>query len=289
MRVLMFYPNAFISNLKSSITLDTLEALILGIIQGLTEFLPVSSSGHIELGKVILDVQAKDSLLFSIVVHAGTALSTIFIFWKSIWALLKDLFKFQWNDATQYAAKILLSMVPVGLVYVLLKDEIEQLFNGQVLLVGCMLIVTGILLFLTTKAPKTDKEVSFIHSFIVGIAQAIAILPGISRSGATISTSLLLGISKEEAARFSFLMVLPPIIGATLKDVKEFLEGSAVATSAAEQISATALGVGFTAAFLTGLLACTWMINLVKKGQLIYFAIYCFIVGAIAITYALLN
>ncbi len=262
------------------------EALILGIIQGLTEFLPVSSSGHIELGKVILGVQVQDPLLFSIVVHGATALSTIVVFWKTIWELLKDLFKFQWNESTQYVAKIALSMIPVGIVGVLFEEEIEALFEGQVLLVGIMLWVTGLLLYLTTRAKEQTGDVSFPKAIIVGIAQAIAILPGISRSGSTIATSLLLGIDRTAAARFSFLMVLPPILGATLLKVRKFVEASE-ATASTGDIGALTLTVGFFAAFFTGLLACTWMINLVRRGKLVWFSIYCAIVGAIAIGYAL--
>lgn len=267
--------------------MSTLEALILGIIQGLTEFLPVSSSGHIELGKVILDVHTKDPLLFSIVVHAATALSTIVIFRKVIWELIRDIFKFQWNDATEYAAKILLSMIPVGVVGVLFEKQIEELFAGKVLLVGAMLLLTGVLLFLTTQAKETSGKVGYKEAIIIGITQAIAILPGISRSGATISTSLLLGVSREQAARFSFLMVLPPIIGATLLKVKKYVELSADA--ATEQMASTPLLIGFIAAFVTGLLACTWMIELVKRGKLIYFAIYCGVVGLLAVAYGLMN
>ncbi|MGB0523398.1 MAG: undecaprenyl-diphosphate phosphatase [Flammeovirgaceae bacterium] len=270
--------------------MSIIEAIILGIIQGLTEFLPVSSSGHIELGKVILDIHPKDPLLFSIVVHAATALSTIIIFWKDIWQIIKELLQFKWNTATQYTAKIALSMIPVGVVGVLWEDEIEALFDGKVLLVGAMLIITGLLLYFSTRAKETDGEVSFFKAIVIGLAQAVAILPGISRSGATISTSLLLGVSREEAARFSFLMVLPPILGATLLKVKKYLEVSGEATSAVtEQMNALTLGIGFLAAFLTGLLACTLMIRIVKQGRLIYFSIYCWIVGGIAVLYHFLK
>lgn len=265
-----------------------IEALILGIIQGLTEFLPVSSSGHIELGKAILNVKPKDPLLFSIVVHGATALSTVVVFWKVIWELLKDIFKFEWNESMQYVAKIALSMIPVGIVGVFFEDQIEALFEGQILLVGIMLWVTGLLLFLTTRAKEQTGDVSFPKSIIIGLAQAIAILPGISRSGATIGTALLLGVDRSAAARFSFLMVLPPILGATLLKVKKYLDASAE-VAATSDISTMTLVVGFMAAFITGLAACTWMINIVRKGKLIYFAIYCAIVGAIAIGYSLLS
>ncbi len=265
-----------------------LEALVLGVIQGLTEFLPVSSSGHIELGKAILGVKMKDPLLFSIVVHGATALSTIVVFWKTIWLLFKDLFKFQWNESTQYAGKILLSMIPVGLVGILYESQIEELFDGEILLVGLMLLVTGGLLFLTTRVKETAGEVTFPKAILIGLAQAIAILPGISRSGATISTALLSGISRENAARFSFLMVLPPIIGAMLMKVKKYAEVASSEIPTMESIDSMVLIIGFIAAFLTGLFACTWMIQLVKKGKLTSFAIYCFVVGTIAIGYSLL-
>jgi undecaprenyl-diphosphatase len=266
------------------------EALILGLIQGLTEFLPVSSSGHIELGKVLLGAEPNDPLLFSIVVHAATALSTIVIFRKVIWDMIKDLFTFKWNEGTRYVTMIALSMLPVAVVGILWEDKIEELFDKQVLLVGFMLLVTGVLLFMTTKAKEKTGKMTFANSLVIGISQAIAILPGISRSGATISTALLLGINREQAARFSFLMVLPPILGATLIKGKKYLEQVSVASTdiagAAQtsgDVGAMELGAGFVMAFLSGLLACTLMIKLVKNSKLQYFAYYCFAVGIIAI------
>ena len=260
-----------------------IEAIILGIIQGLTEFLPVSSSGHIELGTVLLGVQSKDNLIFSVVVHSATALSTIVVFRKDIADLFRGLFQFQWNESMQYIAKLLLSMIPVGLIAVFNKDQIEAFFGGDVLLVGFMLLLTATLLAMTYYARKEGGNVTYFKAIIIGMAQAIAILPGVSRSGATIATSLLIGVEKEKAARFSFLMVLLPIIGASLLEVMDFLE----APELAGRISGTALGLGFVAAFVSGLLACQWMLSIVKKGKLIYFAIYCFIVGVIAIIAAL--
>ncbi|MEM6845958.1 MAG: undecaprenyl-diphosphate phosphatase [Bacteroidota bacterium] len=256
-----------------------IEAIILGIVQGLTEFLPVSSSGHIELGTVLLGVQSKDNLLFSVVVHCATALSTIVIFRKDIAQIIQGVFRFQWNEETAYVAKIVVSMIPVGLVGALFKDEIEAFFGGKVLLVGVMLLITGTLLALTYYAKKQAGQVTFPKALIIGIAQACAIMPGISRSGATIATALLVGVQKEQAARFSFLMVLAPILGASLLEVLDYLEEPA----SAEAISSLALILGFLAAFISGLLACQWMIAIVKRGKLIYFAIYCFIVGTIAI------
>ena len=261
--------------------MNWIEALILGIIQGLTEFLPVSSSGHLEIGKVLLGVNVKESLSFSIVVHGATVLSTIIIFRKDIWQIITAFFKFEWNEETQYIFKIAVSMLPVGVIGLLFKDYLESLFNGNILLVGSMLIVTAALLAFTYYAKPRSKNISFKDALIIGIAQAIAVLPGISRSGATISTGLLLGNDKEKTARFSFLMVLVPIIGANIKDI---MDGSMTGDAG---INPVVLSVGFVAAFISGLLACTWMINIVKKGKLIYFAVYCLLVGLIAIGYSL--
>lgn len=260
--------------------MSLLDAIILGIIQGLTEFLPVSSSGHLEIGKALLNIHIKENLLFSIVLHAATALSTIIVFRKDILEILKGLFAFKWNEETQFSAKIILSMIPVGVIGVLFKDNIEVLFEGQVLLVGAMLLLTGALLLTTNYIKKEDgTKVSFFHSVIIGLAQAVAIIPGISRSGATIATSLLLGVDKAKAARFSFLMVLPPIMGANLLEVKKYLE----MPEATVDISLTIMIAGFITAFVVGIIACNWMIGIVKKGKLTYFAAYCFIVGILSI------
>lgn len=264
--------------------MEIIDSIILGIIQGLTEFLPVSSSGHLELGKAILgdDSVPEESLLFTVVLHFATALSTIVIFRKDILDIIKGIWKFQWNEDMQFLTKIVISMIPAVLVGVFFEDELEQLFGGNILLVGCMLIVTAILLFLADKAKNTNKNVSFKNAFIIGISQAIAMLPGISRSGATISTSVLLGNDKTKAARFSFLMVVPLIFGKIAKDV---LSGDLTYQSD----HFTAISAGFIAAFIAGLFACTWMIALVKKSKLSYFAIYCVIVGLIAIGFSLFN
>lgn len=258
--------------------MNIIDSLILGIIQGLTEFLPVSSSGHLELGKAILGDQSipEESLLFTVVLHFATALSTLVVFRKDIYQLLKGIFKFEWNEDLQFAVKIIISMLPAVIIGVLFESQLEQLFNGNILLVGCMLIITAILLFLADKAKNTGKKVSFSNAFIIGISQAVAMLPGISRSGATISTSVLLGNDKSKAARFSFLMVVPLIFGKIAKDV---LSGEL--TSGNHDY--TALTVGFLGAFIAGLVACTWMIKLVKNSKLTYFAVYCVIVGIIAI------
>ena len=264
--------------------MDILDSIILGIIQGLTEFLPVSSSGHLEIGKAILGDTSipEESLLFTVILHFATALSTIVIFRKDILEIIKGFLSFKWNDDTKFVTKIVISMIPAALVGLFFEEQLEQLFGGNILLVGCMLIITAVLLFFADKAKNTNKNVSFKNAFIIGISQAIAMLPGISRSGATISTSVLLGNDKTKAARFSFLMVVPLIFGKIAKDI---LGGDLNF----ENQNITALSAGFIAAFVAGLFACTWMISLVKKSKLSYFAIYCAIVGVIAISFALLN
>lgn len=255
-----------------------IEALILGVIQGLTEFLPVSSSGHLEIGSVLLNVEASGNLLFAIVVHLATAIATVVVFWKDIVRLFADLFKFQWNESTQFITKLIASMIPVFVVGVFFKNQIESLFIGNLLLVGSMLLITGGLLLFAHYKNDGSKSVGFLAAFIIGIAQSIAVLPGISRSGATISTALILGVERSKAARFSFLMVLLPIMGASVLHVKDYLEAPA-----AHQVGITPLVVGFIAAFLSGFIACKWMIRIVKNGKLTHFAIYCFIVGLIAV------
>ncbi|MFT5820581.1 MAG: undecaprenyl-diphosphatase [Crocinitomix sp.] len=353
--------------------MDLFEVIILGIVQGLTEFLPVSSSGHIELVKAIFgeDSVGKESMLLTVVLHFATALSTVVIFRKEIAQIFKGLFAFKWNDELKFSLKIIVSMIPAAIVGVVFKSEIESLFGGAITLVGFMLILTGILLFLADRAKKTEKEVGFGHAVIIGLSQAIAIIPGISRSGATISTSVLLGVDREKAAKFSFLMVVPLIFGAILFDTKDFLENrdlentkeadrtliivdelheaelftlidtklafnavfnkelkwsevkldggtetetieaeyivdlenSGIPTERIEEILAhdygmvrplegpnfLALFIGFICAFVTGLFACKWMIAIVKKAQLKYFSLYCFAVGIIAVSYALIN
>ncbi len=258
--------------------MELIDAIILGIIQGLTEFLPVSSSGHLELGKAILGENKlpAESLLFTVVVHFATALSTLVVFRKDIVEILQGLFKFKKNEETLFVGKIIISMIPAALVGVLFEEQLESLFGGKIVFVGFMLILTALLLFLADKAKYTNKPVGFMQAFIVGISQAIAILPGISRSGATISTSVLLGIDKNKAARFSFLMVIPLIFGKIAKDI---MDGAL----SYETEGFGFLLAGFLAAFISGILACTWMIKLVRQSKLVYFSIYCLIVGLIAI------
>lgn len=258
-----------------------IEALILGIIQGLTEFLPVSSSGHLEIGSVLLEAQSSDNLLFAVVVHLATALATIVVFKEDILILLRDVFKFQWNESTQFTAKIVLSMIPVFIVAVFFKDQIEELFVGNLVLVGSMLLITGGLLLFAHFKKDGIKSVGFFSAILIGLAQAFAVLPGISRSGSTIATALILGVERSKAARFSFLMVLIPILGASLLEMLDYNENPTAHT-----IDSTSLIVGFLSAFVSGYIACRWMIKIVKKGKLTYFAAYCFVVGAIAIIFA---
>ena len=258
--------------------MDALDSLVLGIVQGFTEFLPVSSSGHLELGKIVLGDSSipKESMLFTVVLHFATALSTVIVFREDIFEIISDLLKFQWNTNTQFIVKIIVSMFPAAMVGLFFEKELEVLFSSNILLVGAMLLITGLLLLLADRATNTIKQVEHRSAFIIGISQALAMLPGISRSGATISTAVLLGIDKTKAARFSFLMVIPLIFGKIFKDI---LSGElAYSTS-----QFTSLSLGFIAAFFSGLIACTWMIRLVKKSQLKYFAIYCAAVGLVVI------
>jgi len=263
---------------------NSIEAIILGIIQGLTEFLPVSSSGHLELAKAILGDTSvpKESLTFTVVLHFATALSTLVIFRKEIAQIFKGLFQLKWNEEFKFSIKIIISMLPAVVVGLLFEKQLAAFFSGNILLVGFMLLVTALLLLLADKAKNTQKEVSFSNSLLIGVSQAIAMLPGISRSGATISTAVLLGIDKTNAARFSFLMVVPLIFGKIGKDIL----GGDLGFQSSEIIP---IAAGFIAAFIAGLFACKWMIALVKRSKLSYFALYCAVVGIGAIGYALLN
>lgn len=260
-----------------------LDALILGIVQGLTEFLPVSSSGHLSIGSALLGTSGEENLTFAVAVHAATVLSTIVVLWKEVSLLFKGLFSFRWNDQTQMVCKILLSMIPVGIVGLFFKDQVEAIFGSGLLIVGCMLLLTAALLAFSYYAkPRPKEKISFSDALIIGIAQALAVMPGLSRSGSTIATGILLGDKKEQVAKFSFLMVIIPILGEAFLDLVkgDFSHGES-------GISATALITGFLAAFVSGTLACRWMINIVKNGKLIYFAYYCLAAGLFAIVYAL--
>ena len=254
-----------------------LEAILLGVLQGLTEFLPVSSSGHIELGKYLFGIELKDDLLFSLFLHLATVLSTIIVFRKDILSIIKELFQFKFNEATRFVTYILISMLPVFIVGIFFKDAVESFYNGNIAFVGAMLIITGLLLLASEKIKAKTRNLNAPSAFIIGIAQAIAVLPGISRSGATIATGLISGVDRSAIARFSFLMVIPPIIGASILDVGD------ISNSQYHSTDILNMCAGFIAAFLTGLFACKLMIRLVKNSKLIYFAIYCFLVGSICL------
>jgi len=262
------------------------QALILGIIQGLTEYLPVSSSGHLAIGQALFGLaDGESNLTFTVVLHVATMLSTVVILWSEIVWIFRDLFKWKWNEGTRYVVNILISMIPVAIVGFFFKDKIEAVFGSGLLIVGIMLLVTASLLAFSYFAkPRQKEHISPLHAFIIGIAQACAVMPGLSRSGSTIATGLLLGNKKEKLAQFSFLMVIPPVLGEALLDVKDMFEVGV--SEAMGGISPLALIVGFLAAFITGCFACKWMVNLVKKGKLIWFAVYCVIVGIIAIVFA---
>ncbi len=307
--------------------MEWFEALILGLIQGLTEYLPVSSSGHLAIGSALFGIEGEENLAFTIVVHVATVFSTLVILWKEIdwifkglfkWQMneetryiegeenlaftivvhvatvfstlvilwkeidwiFKGLFKWQMNEETRYVINILVSMIPIGIVGVFFKDEVEAIFGSGLVVVGCCLLLTALLLsFSYYYKPKQKENISMKDAFIIGLAQACAVLPGLSRSGSTIATGLLLGDNKAKLAQFSFLMVMPPILGEALLDGMKMMKGEAVAGD----IPTLSLVVGFLAAFVSGCLACKWMINIVKKGKLIYFAIYCAIAGVITL------
>lgn len=262
------------------------EALVLGIVQGLTEYLPVSSSGHLAIGSALFGIQGEENLAFTIVVHVATVFSTLVVLWKEIEWIFRGLFKFEMNAETRYVINILISMIPIGIVGLFFKDAVENVFGSGLLIVGCMLLLTAALLSFSYYAkPRQKENISMRDAFIIGLAQACAVMPGLSRSGTTIATGLLLGNNKANLAQFSFLMVIPPILGEALLDIMKTLKGEAVAGD----IPALSLIVGFLAAFVSGCIACKWMINIVKKGKLIYFAIYCAVAGLVTIVCTLLN
>ena len=269
--------------------MNTIEALLMGLLQGLTEYLPVSSSGHLAIAANLFGIDGEENLTFTIAVHVATVLSTLVILWKEIVWIFKGLFKWDGalNAEQRYALAIVVSMIPVGIVGVFFKDYVEDIFGAGLLVVGCCLLVTAALLIFSYYArPRKKEEVSLKDAFVIGLAQAVAVLPGISRSGSTIATGLLLGNKKERLAQFSFLMVIPPILGEALLDVVKALKhGSEAATAG---IGTAPLLAGFAAAFISGCIACKWMIGIVRRGKLIYFGIYCAIVGAAVIAYSLL-
>ena len=260
-----------------------LEALILGIVQGLTEFLPVSSSGHLEIGHALLGTSGEENLTFAVIVHAATVLSTLVVLWREVAQLFNGTFTtWKWNAEKDYVAKILVSMIPVFVVGMFFKDQVEAFFGNGLLLVGICLLVTALLLalseWLQKKCQGAGHEVTYKDAIIIGIAQACAVLPGLSRSGTTIATGLLCGVKKESVAQFSFLMVLIPIMGEAFLDMLKILNGSM-----SLGISIVPAMVGFVAAFVTGCLACRFMIEVVRRQRLVWFAVYCAIVGTFAI------
>ena len=270
------------------------EALILGLIQGLTEFLPVSSSGHLEIGHAILGTASEENLIFTVVLHVATVLSTLLVLWNEVARLIKGTFTtMKWNTEKDYVAKILVSCIPVFIVGVFFKDEVEAFFGNGLLLVGICLLITSTLLFLSEYLTKLrmrkqadgeeiGHEVTYKDAFIIGIAQAVAVLPGLSRSGSTISTGLLCGVKKSAMAQFSFLMVLIPVLGEALLDTLDLLKGELVV-----ELGWVPMVVGFLAAFVSGAAACKWMIGIVRRQKLTYFAIYCLAAGALAIIWQL--
>lgn len=265
--------------------MNWLEALILGLVQGFTEYLPISSSGHLTICSYLFGIGGSENLTFNIVVHVATVLSTLVVLWKEIGWIVRGVLKWQVNDETKYLFNIIVSMIPVGVVGVFFKDDVEEIFGSGLLVVGFMLLLTALLLaFAYYAKPKAKTRIGCRDAFVIGIAQACAVMPGLSRSGSTIATGLLLGNKKENLAKFSFLMVIPPILGEALLDTLKCI-GDA---PSAGTIAMPALVVGFVAAFLSGCLACKWMINIVKRGKLIYFAIYCAVVGAVVVVSSLL-
>jgi undecaprenyl-diphosphatase len=264
--------------------MDILKSLLLGIIQGLTEFLPVSSSGHLEIFKVFLDFSydSTNSLFFTLIVHLATALSAIIFFWKDVKEIIMSLISFKMDENTFFALYILVSMIPAGLAGYFFESEINYLFNGDLILVGLMLILTSIILYLSDCFNNSSKKLNFKSSLLIGLTQALAILPGISRSGATIGTSIFLGLNRDIAAKFSFLMVVPIIFGSSLKiifDNEIEFNNNNISNYL----------VGFTSALISGYYACKWMIIFVKKSKLIYFSIYCLLIGIFSIIYSILN
>ena len=279
--------------------MNSLQALLLGILQGLTEYLPVSSSGHLAIGAYLFGVDGEESMAFTIVVHVATVLSTLVILWREIvwilrgvWCQLTGKVSAQsagssscssLNAETRYAINILISMIPVGIVGLFFKEQVEEIFGSGLTIVGIMLLVTAALLVFSYYArPRQRESISPLHAFLIGIGQALAVMPGLSRSGTTIATGLLLGNKKESMAQFSFLMVIPPILGEALLDVLKLMKGD----EAFGDIEFLPLAVGFLAAFVSGCAACRWMISIVRKGKLLYFGIYCALVALLVLFFA---
>ena len=273
--------------------METFEALILGLLQGLTEYLPVSSSGHLAIGSHILGIEAEENLMFTVAVHVATVLSTLVVLGGEIIRLVRGTFGpfnagasglARLNADQRYMLNILVSMIPIFVVGIFFKDTVESIFGQGLLVVGCCLLVTaGLLAYSYYGKPRQKDSISLVDAFIIGVAQAVAVLPGLSRSGSTIATGLILGNNKAHMAQFSFLMVIPPILGEALLDtIKAAKEGFSAAFG---DLSVMALVVGFVAAFVSGIAACKWMIGIVRRGKLIYFAYYCVAVGAVTLAY----
>lgn len=255
-----------------------LEAFILGIIQGLTEFLPVSSSGHLEIGKHFFNVQNANNITFTLIVHIATTLSIVIVFWNDLMKIIKDIFKFEMNESTRYVINILISMIPIGIIGFFFKDYVDMFFDGNIVFVGFMLIVTAGLLYFTTKFNDKGLDITNKKALTIGIVQAIAVLPGISRSGSTIAAALMLGVDRSKAARFSFLMVIIPILGAGVLEIPKLINNQEP-----NNISMVPMLVAFFTSFVIGIISCKLVMNIVKKGKLIYFSAYCLIIGFIAI------
>ena len=284
--------------------METLDALILGIVQGLAEYLPISSSGHLEICRQILglDISAAESLQFDVTLHVATVLSTIVILWREFWPMVVSFFTFRRDDNFWYVCQILVSCIPIGIVGICFKDTIETFFGQELTLVGTCLCVTAALLafsyFFRTRPLETDhltgrvykpRDITFVDAFVIGCAQSVAVLPGLSRSGTTIATGILIGDKREQVAQFSFLMVIIPILGEALLDIKDIFGIAAVdsaAGAATPEIGLGAMLAGFLASFIVGCIACKWMLAIVKKGKLIWFAVYCLAVGAICLAKA---
>lgn len=273
--------------------METFEALILGLLQGLTEYLPVSSSGHLAIGSHVLGIEAEENLMFTVAVHVATVLSTLVVLGGEIFRLVRGTFGplntgasglARLNADQRYILNILVSMIPIFVVGIFFKDTVESIFGQGLLVVGCCLLVTAALLTYSYYGkPRQKESISLLDAFIIGVAQAVAVLPGLSRSGSTIATGLILGNNKAHMAQFSFLMVIPPILGEALLDtIKAAKEGFSAAFG---DLSVMALVVGFVAAFVSGIAACKWMIGIVRRGKLIYFAYYCVAVGAVTLAY----
>ena len=259
-----------------------LEAIILGVIQGLTEFLPVSSSGHLEIVNALFGLHGEENVEFVVAVHGATVLSTIVVFWREILSILKDVLRWEMNDGTRFVINVAVSMVPIFVVGVMFREQVEGLFVGDMRFVGAMLMITACLLALSYYLPRGDKEMNPWRAFVVGVMQAVAVIPGISRSGATISSGLILGVKADQMAKFSFLMVLVPILGANLLDAVSYFGAVEVGQSS----SLGVVGIGALSAFVSGVLACRWMVGIVRRGKLIWFALYCLVVGVGVVIYS---